>query len=595
MNHARLALLTVFTVACARAAGPAGPAAVEAPSPAPAEGAALPGPVADLRDPVQALLDTLPLRARVAQLVMPWIPGSYAAADDPAYAKARAWVDSLQVGGIIASIGSPLDIAAKLNVLQESAAIPLLVASDLEGGTAMRFIGGTAFPTNMGVGATGRELDAYQMGRITAIEGRAVGIHLDFAPVADVNNNAANPIINTRSFGEDPDAVATLVAAEVQGLQEHGMLATAKHFPGHGDTGTDSHISLPVIDAPWARLDSVELVPFRAAVRAGVAAVMSAHIAMPGLDSGQVRPATLTPSLLTGVLRDSLGFPGLVVTDALDMGGIVKGYGPGESAVLALLAGADLLLQPADPAVAIDAVVAAVGAGRVTEERLNASVRRVLELKRQLGLFQRRTVPLDSVMDAVGTAPHQAIARDVTARSLVLVKDSGGVVTGLRAHPQPVSLLVYADDPGSTLGAALAGDLRAAGYGVSVFRLYPASGPASFDSARAVLASSPVALVAASVRVSAWSGTIALPAPVAALVDSTARRQPTVLVSFGSPYLLQQSPSVQGYLLAWAGRPMNELAASAALSGRADITGHLPITLDPAHPRGAGIEARAIE
>ncbi len=581
----------VMMAACARTTGtaPAGPApdttraAAIAPAPL-----VVPHP-----DPVETLLDSLPLRARVAQLVMPWIPGTYAAADDPGYAKARAWVDSLQVGGIIASIGSPLDIAAKLNVLQESAAIPLLVASDLEGGTAMRFLGGTAFPTNMGVGATGRELDAYQMGRITAVEGRAVGIHLDFAPVADVNNNAANPIINTRSFGEDPGAVATLVAAEVQGLQEHGMLATAKHFPGHGDTGTDSHISLPVIDAPWARLDSVELVPFRAAVKAGVTAVMSAHIAMPGVDSGQVRPATLTPSLLTGVLRDSLGFTGLVVTDALDMGGVVKLYGPGESAVLALLAGADLLLQPADPAVAIDAVVAAVEQGRVTEDRLNASVRRVLELKRRLGLFQRRTVSLDSIMDAVGTAPHQAIARDVTARSLVLVKDSGGVVAGLRGRPQPVSLLVYADDPGSSLGAALANDLRAAGYGVTVFRLYPASGPASYDSARTALAANPVAVVAASVRVSAWSGTIALPAHVAALVDSTALKQPTVLVSFGSPYLLQQVPSVQGYLLAWAGRAINELAAGAALTGRADISGHLPITLDAAHPRGAGIEVRS--
>ncbi len=581
----------VMMAACARTTGtaPAGPApdttraAAIAPAPL-----VVPHP-----DPVETLLDSLPLRARVAQLVMPWIPGTYAAADDPGYAKARAWVDSLQVGGIIASIGSPLDIAAKLNVLQESAAIPLLVASDLEGGTAMRLLGGTAFPTNMGVGATGRELDAYQMGRITAVEGRAVGIHLDFAPVADVNNNAANPIINTRSFGEDPGAVATLVAAEVQGLQEHGMLATAKHFPGHGDTGTDSHISLPVIDAPWARLDSVELVPFRAAVKAGVTAVMSAHIAMPGVDSGQVRPATLTPSLLTGVLRDSLGFTGLVVTDALDMGGVVKLYGPGESAVLALLAGADLLLQPADPAVAIDAVVAAVEQGRVTEDRLNASVRRVLELKRRLGLFQRRTVSLDSIMDAVGTAPHQAIARDVTARSLVLVKDSGGVVAGLRGRPQPVSLLVYADDPGSSLGNALANDLRAAGYGVTLFRLYPASGPASYDSARAALAANPVAVVAASVRVSAWSGTIALPAQVAALVDSTARKQPTVLVSFGSPYLLQQVPSVQGYLLAWAGRAINELAAGAALTGRADISGHLPITLDAAHPRGAGIEVRS--
>ncbi|HQR18267.1 MAG TPA: glycoside hydrolase family 3 N-terminal domain-containing protein [Gemmatimonadales bacterium] len=588
MSHARLATFTVVLLACAASTPPA-------PHPAPVS--ALPSPIVleprTTTDRVDRLLDSLPLRAKVAQLVMPWIPGTYAAADDPGFVKARAWVDSLEVGGIIASIGSPLDIAAKLNVLQQSAPIPLLIASDLEGGTAMRFNGGTAFPTNMGVAATGRELDAYEMGRITALEGRAVGIHLDFAPVADVNNNAANPIINTRSFGENPDAVAMLVSAEIRGLQEHGMLATAKHFPGHGDTGTDSHIALPVVDQPWTRLDSVELVPFRAAIKSRVAAVMSAHIALPGIDSGRVRPATLTPSLLTGLLRDSLGFDGLVVTDALDMGAVVKEYGVGEAAVLALLAGADLLLQPADPGAAIDAVVAAVEQGRVTQARLDASVRRVLELKRRLGLFKRRTVPLDGVMDAVGTAEHQLIARDVTARSLVLVRDSGGVVTRLRSGPQPVSLLTYADDPASGLGATLGNELRAAGYQVTSFRLWPSSGPASLDSARVALAASPIALVAASVRVSAWRGTISLPTDVAALVDSSARVRPTVLVSFGSPYLLSQTPAVQGYLLAWAARPINEQAVAAALRGTADISGRLPITLDSANAIGGGLQVRA--
>ncbi len=584
MSHARLAAFTLVLVACATSAPPS-------PTSPPAGGLPAPLPV-EMRpttDRIDRLMDSLPLRAKVAQLVIPWIPGTYAAADDPGFAKARAWVDSLQVGGIIVSIGSPLDIAAKLNVLQQGSRIPLLVASDLEGGTAMRFNGGTAFPTNMGVAATGRELDAYEMGRVTAIEGRAVGIQLDFAPVADVNNNPANPIINTRSFGEDPASVAELVSAEIRGLQEHGMLATAKHFPGHGDTGTDSHITLPVIDAQWARLDSVELVPFRAAIKSGVTAIMSGHIALPGIDSGRIRPATLTPSLLTGVLRDSLGFGGLVVTDALDMGGVVKAYGAGEAAVLALLAGADILLQPADPQTAIDAVVAAVEQGRVTQERLDQSVRRVLELKRRLGLFRHRTVPLDGVMNAVGTAEHQAIARDVTARALVLARDSGGVVDRLRSGPQAVSLVTFADDPASGLGATLANELRAAGYQLTTFRLWPSSGPASFDSAYAALAASPVAVVAASVRVSAWSGTISLPTAVAALIDSTARRQPTLLVSFGSPYLLDQAPSVQGFLLAWAARPINEQAVAAAIAGRADISGKLPISISPTLPRGTGL------
>jgi beta-N-acetylhexosaminidase len=584
--HARLAQFSVLLLACAASAAPA-PTTV-APLPAiPVVPAPLPA------DPVERLLDSLPLRARVGQLVMPWIPGTYSASDDPGFLKAQAWVDSLQVGGIIVSIGSPLDIAAKLDALQRHATVPLLVASDLEGGTAMRFNGGTAFPTNMGVAATGRESDAYEMGRITAEEGRAVGIHLVFAPVADVNNNAANPIINTRSFGGDASAVAALVAAEVRGLQDHGMLATAKHFPGHGDTGTDTHIELPVIDAPWSRLDSLELVPFRAAIASGVAAVMSAHIALPGVDSGKVRPATLTPTILTGVLRDSLGFTGLVVTDALDMGGIVRAYGPGEAAVLAILAGADLILQPPDARTAIDAVVAAVEQGRITEARLDQSVRRVLEMKRRTGLFQHRTVELDSIMTRVGTAEHQAMARDVTQRSLVLVRDSGEVLSRLRAAPQPVTLLTYADDPSSGLGGTLAGALRSAGYTVTTFRLWPSSGPASYDSARTALAASPVAVVAASIRVSAWSGTISLPPQVAELVNANAAIQPTVLVSFGSPYLLTQAPGVQGYLLAWAARPINEQAVAAALTGTAAISGQLPIALDAAIPIGTGLRLEA--
>ena len=295
---------------------------------------------------VARLLRTLPLRDRIAQLVMPWIPGTYAAFDDAALAEVTAWVDSLRIGGIVVSIGSPLDIAAKLNFLQRQSRLPLLIASDLEAGTSIRFHGGTPFPTNMGVGATGSESDAYAMGRITALEGRAAGIHLTFSPVADVNNNPANPIINTRAFGSDPIQVARLVAAAVQGTEEGGMLATAKHFPGHGDTDIDSHIALPVIRADWRRLQSLELVPFQAAIAAGASVVMSAHVALPGLGLDAARPATLAPEVLTGILRDSLGFRGLVVTDALNMGALVNQYGPGEAAVQAMIAGTDILLMP---------------------------------------------------------------------------------------------------------------------------------------------------------------------------------------------------------------------------------------------------------
>jgi beta-glucosidase-like glycosyl hydrolase len=530
----------------------------------------------------------LSLRDRIAQLIMPWIPGSYTAFDDSAFAQTVEWVDSLHVGGIVVSIGSPLDIAAKLNFLQRRSRLPILVASDLEGGTSFRFTGGTPFPTNMGVGAAGSESDAYAMGRITAAEGRAAGVHLTFSPVADVNNNPANPIINTRAFGADPIMVARLVAAAVQGTQAGGMLATAKHFPGHGDTDVDSHISLPVIRANWRRLNSLELVPFRAAIAAGVGVVMSAHVALPELGVEGSKPATLAPEILTGMLRDSLHFQGLVVTDALNMGALVSTYGPGEASVLALLAGSDILLMPADTKAAIDAVEEAVRSGRVSRARLDASVRRVLEAKYRLGLFRNRFTDLDRLGMVVGNRANRDTALSVSRRSLVLVRDSLGLLDSLRQGPRPLSVVLYSDGFSLPMGSTLLAELGRRGYRVRSFRLSSASGPASHDSAAAVLRASPQALFVTSVRVTAGRGTIALSDSAATLVERIARERPLGLISFGTPYLLPQVPGVSLYLLAWTANPLTEEAVAGALSGAA-ITGHLPMDLPPGYPAGWGI------
>src|SRR6266487_2572086 len=270
-----------------------------------------PRPTQPVAPPVDGILARLSPRQKIAQLVVPWLGGNYIALDDSAFQIATRWVDSLEVGGIIISVGSPYDIAAKLNTLQRRSKLPLLVSADLEWGAAMRVVGATAFPYIMAAGATGNEHDGYTIGRVAALEGRAVGIHVNFAPDADVNNNPLNPIINIRSFGENPQAVARLVRAYVRGLQDNGMLATLKHFPGHGDTDADSHIALPAFTGD--------------------------------------APATLSAAVLTGLLRDSLKFKGLVVTDALQMGAIVAKYGAGEAAVRAFEAGSDLLLMPADP------------------------------------------------------------------------------------------------------------------------------------------------------------------------------------------------------------------------------------------------------
>ena len=540
-------------------------------------------------DVVDSLIENLTVRQKVAQLIMPWLLGDYTALDSREFDRISSWVDELELGGIIISIGSPLDASAKLNALQERSAVPLLIAADLEWGSGMRLVGGTLFPMAMALGATGNVNDAYELGRATALEARAAGIHMTFSPVADVNSNPDNPIINTRSFGEDPDAVAALVEAYIHGANEYGLFTTAKHFPGHGDTKSDSHIDLPVVTACWDQLNTVELVPFRAAIDAGVTAVMTAHLAMPCID-GETNPppATFSRTIMTGFLRDSLGFDGLVVTDALTMGAIVSKYGVGETVVRAFEAGSDLLLIPADPRVAITAMMAAIVEGRIAMERLDESVRRMLELKREAGLFGSKLASLDSIPATVGRRDIQELANDIADRSLTLVQR--GPIDRYRDGRGRTAVISYAEETNLTAGAILIGELRSHGDTVNSFRLYPASGAASYDSARAVIKGSPRVLFAMGVRFIAGRGHIQLPDSLAALIAATDRQKPTVLAALGSPYLMNQVEGFSGaYLLAWSDFPATERAVARALVGAIPVTGRLPITLSDKHPRGFGI------
>lgn len=550
----------------------------------PVEGVVRP-PTAD------SILATLTVEEKVGQVLMPWLPADYWAFDSDAFGRAAAWVDSAQVGGVIisfASSASPFDAALKLNALQRRSRLPLLVAADLEYGVGMRLSGATAFPAAMAFGATGSELDAYELGRVTAVEARAVGIHWTFSPVGDLNSNPLNPIINTRSFGEDPPAVSRLIGAYVRGAAEHGLYTTAKHFPGHGDTGTDSHIALPVFQGCWDRLDRLELVPFRAAIKAGATSVMVAHIVYPCGAGGDSLPATLSPQVTTGILRDSLGFRGLVVTDALTMGAIISRFGPGESAVRAFLSGSDMLLMPADLNWARAAMLAAVDSGRISSARLDSSVRRVLDLKINAGLFSRRTVAVDSIPLVVGQRAFQNLADDVAQRALTLV--TRGPIDQFRAQRGRTAVITYAEETNLGMGGTFVEELRARGETVTTFRIYPPSGASSYDSVRALIRSHPRVIFASSVRPIAGRGNVALPDSLARVIQTTAAQKPTVLVSFGSPYLLNQIPNFQGaYLLAWSDASASERAAARALAGAAPIQGRSPVQLSPTLPRGTGI------
>ena len=541
---------------------------------------------------VDSVLATLTLREKAAQMVWPTVLGDYVPASSPQWRRLREEIERERVGGYTISVGSPLEIAAKLNAMQAMAAVPLVVGADLEFGAGYRARGGyfvpnaidlggaTVFPPEMAVGATRDTALAYEQGRVTAAEGRALGIHVAYAPILDVNNNPANPVINTRSYGEDPWLAARMGAAFVRGLQEHGMLATGKHFPGHGDTGVNSHLALPSVNASRERLDSVELVPFRAAVGAGMGAVMSFHGAMPALDPSGL-PGTLSRPVLTGLLREQLGFRGVIISDAMDMRGVLDTYGPVRAARLAVAAGADVLIQPLDVTQTIDAVVAGVREGDYPESRLDASVRRILEAKHAFGLHRRRFVSLDSVRAVVGDSANAAVARRVAERSITLVKDSlrrlplsgvaprGRVLSVTVARRTDLPAGVSFDAELRTRFTALRSEfVNAEDAGVNFERLLRAA-----DSAEVVLVSSYMG--------HAWNATTAAaPRAFVEFVRQLAQRGARpVVVSFGNPYLLQQLPEVPAYVVAWGGFPVSQQAAARAVLGTIPFAGKLPITI----------------
>jgi beta-N-acetylhexosaminidase len=570
-----LAVATTFAAGC-RTASPARPAESEAFGDVPPSMTPLTS--AQQRRWVDSTLATLSLRERVGQMVMVWTLGDYTNTRDPSYAQLIQWVETDRIGGIAMSLGTPIEVAAKLNDIQRRARVPLIVGADLEPGLG-RLEGGlfahylldagsaTVLPPAMAIAATGRDEDAYDAARIIAQEGRAAGIHINFAPVVDVNNNPANPVINTRSFGEDPARVARLADGFVRGTQDGGMLATAKHFPGHGDTDVDSHAGMPVVSATMARLDSVELVPFRAAIRAGAALVMTAHIALPAIDSSSV-PATLSPLILTALLRDSLHFRGTTITDAMTMEGIGKGYTTEESAVLAVKAGANILLKPSDPARAIDGVVAAVERGEITRARIDSAARHVLELKARSGLGRSRFVSLGALREVVGMPEHRAVAASIAERAITLIRDGQNLVP-LRSDGR-ILVVQYAPETEIRAGRIFGAGLRAG----RVASRRAAGGGAGG---------------AADVRRVEGEGRFAIPERISTWIDSVAMRRPVVVVALGNPYLIRQFPSVVGYIATYGVSDDLERAAVRALLGQLPVTGKSPVSLPGFFRLGDGL------
>jgi len=572
-------------------------------------------------------LRKLTLEEKIGQVFMIWCRASFLNVENPEYLQWRDAMQKYHVGSFAMTVhvdgpyllrSEPYEAAELLNRLQSESKLPLLFAADFERGVPMRLMGATVFPHAMAFGGDGKIEDAQAFGRITAEESRAIGIHWNFFPDADVNSNPANPIINTRSFGEDPKQVGDLVAAYIKGAHEGGMLSTAKHFPGHGDTATDSHLGVASVNVDRARLDAIELPPFRQAIAAGVDSVMVAHVTVPALDPDPNHVATISPAIVSDLLEKQLGFKGIIVTDALDMAGLTHLFANniGRAAVEAFKAGNDLLLIPADFPASYNAMLQAVQSGEISRERLDRSVLKILKAKASLGLQDARKVDVNAIANLVGKPGNLAFGQQVASAAITLVRDNGKVLplkaspkiggTGKAALPyttqeetrNQVVAVVFSDDVRTESGRAFDREFRARIPDARVMYVDPrvAAGMSdavlkAVDEARTVVAAVYVVPTAGKI-----GNSVAMADATGALLQQVLDRaaEKTVVVAMGNPYLAANFPKVENYLCTFSNATVSEAAAVKALFAETAIRGHLPVSIPNVALRGAGIE-RAVQ
>ena len=573
---------------------------------------------ADAERWVAATLKKMTLDDKVGQLLVSSFGSDYMSTDSREYDALVKAIHDYRIGGFhvfggtekapdvlldanygTVTLGQPLAAASLLNRLQAVAPYPLLNSADFETGVGFRLEGATTFPRNMAFGAAGDEKLAYEAGRITAIESRAIGVQVNFGPVVDVNNNPRNPVINTRSYGEDPELVGRLGAAYIRGLQGAGMLGTLKHFPGHGDTDVDSHLGLPIIKDARESLDKTEFPPFKAGIAAGAGAIMTAHIEMPALDAAPNTPTTLSRPIVSGVLRDEMGFDGLIYTDSMGMAGVTQLYKPGDAAVRAIKAGNDIVLHSPDDAAAFTAIKAAVASGEIPSAQLDRSVERVLRAKAQTGLNRVRAVSLDALPNIVGGRAHQAVADEVSQRSITLVRDQRDQVPLKIAKDAQVLYLSVLDAPNGWRIAApsrtFIPELKKRWRAVTSVEVSERSTANEIELVRAMAGRYDAVVASVFVRAASGSGRMDLPPNMQALLRALARQteqsgKPFVTVLFGNPYTATFLPDVPAMLLTYDFYDRAERSAVKALAGEAPITGKLPIALPGVADRGAGLQ-----
>jgi beta-N-acetylhexosaminidase len=564
---------------------------------------AAPPPISPELRAAQAMVKRMSLNDQAAQLVIVVCIGDVYSMKSPEYERFRRLVRDVHIGGLIVNnsvqfglirYAEPHALAVFLNQMQKLAKTPLVVGSDFERAASMRVSGGARFPYSMAFGAAGDPDAARYEGMIAAREARAVGIQWIFAPVSDVNNNPGNPIINIRSYGEDPEQVSRFVAAFIDGAHSdpnNRVLTTAKHFPGHGDVDVDSHLDLPRLDVTRERLDSIELKPFQAAIEHGTDSIMTAHIAVPALDAEGL-PATVSPKVLHDLLRDDLKFGGLIVTDAMDMQGLAKQFSGGEAAVRAVAAGADVLLMPPDPERAINAVVAAVKGGRLSRQRLEESASRVVAAKIRLGLMKKKLVDLDAITTVLDSPEATARAQDVSDRAVTLFKNDNDVLP-LRPGSKPC-MVVMREVRVSTTGLRMAQEVQARAPWTHLIVVDSSLPLAALEATVGDTSSCPAIIVETSASPAANRGNVALGGDLSAFVEHLIEGSaPVVLVSLGNPYLLTSFPKTSAYVATFSSTVPSEVSAAKALFGDIAVTGRSPVTIPGFAKPGDGIQLPA--
>jgi beta-N-acetylhexosaminidase len=551
----------------------------------------------------QSIMKSMSLRDRVAQLIVATCYGDAPATKSPEYQKYKHWVRDLRIGGFIVANrvdhgairnAEPHAMALFLNQMQKLSKTPLVIAADFERGASMRVTGGAQFPYNMAYGA-GHDLDAVRYeGLATAREARAIGVHWIFAPVADVNNNPDNPVINIRSFGESAEEVAQNVAAYIDGAHsdaKNRVLVTAKHFPGHGDTDTDSHLALAKVTANKERLETLEFTPFRAAIAHGVDSIMTAHLAVPSLEPDEI-PATVSSKVLTGVLREELKFQNLIVTDAMDMAGLAKIFNQGEAAVRAIEAGADVLLMPLNPETVIHAVVAAIEDGRLKRARVEESVMRVLEAKVRVGINKKKLVDLDEISDAFDSQEDLAHAQQASDRAVTLVRNDHEVLP--LASSAQSCLVVVVERRTSTAGTRMIDSYRRFAPKSQIVTVDASMNAAALAASVGDTSKCSAIVVAAFSTVAAYRGGVGLSGELTPFIAKlTEGSAPVAIVAMGNPYLLSAFPKTAAYLATFSSTPPSELSAVKALFGEIPVSGHMPVTIPGFAKLGDGIQLAA--